>query len=452
MRSLLFSAALLLAFSASSQVTPIYINLNCHTEETDFEGIGGNSSGMENPTYGYNNDSLKYASYRNYVRQVADTVILKNVKWDFQSDWTFIEGAMNFDHGSLVANTSGLDIINYLQNNTGGRVCIDPHAHATSHNMADIAWMLTQMGVTPTNVVGGFLYDTLSGSLPGNDWRTLRYGIQTVYYPYSSTGYTWTPDVLWGGGSSNHTHDLNDYGAWKPVYMDFVLPADSIYTHDPSQPILLIGNGCTGKIPDVALSQSQAMQQVNAMMSTLTNLATNIASGNYTQGKFYTATIQFDVRNLGNPYFLFKIGKIIDAINAYNTSNPGTFIWQTAPEKRNTWNNSYSQISNQRDCSGNVITAPAPPSGSGIDEHLAENISIYPNPASSSFSVSGIPAGENISVHLYDASGREISASSSASDSILDIQLPFIPNGIYLIRISGNEGNLIATKRLTVIN
>lgn len=433
--------------------TALYLNINSHNEETDFEGIGGNSSGSENSSYGYNNDSLKFATYRNYVKQAADTIVQKNVKWNFQTDWTFLEGAMNFDHGNLSSNTGGQNIFQFLQNSTGGRVQIDPHAHASTHNMADICWMLTQYGITPSNNVGGFLYDTLMGTMQGSDWRLDGNGIQTEYFPFASTGYTWTPNVLWGAGSANHTNDLNDYGAWKPVYMDLQLPNDSFYTHDPSQPLLYIGNGCSGKIPDNALNISQANSQVNQIVSTLTSFADNINNGTYPPNKFYTASIQVDVRSLGNPFFLYKLGKVIDALNAYNQTHPGYIVWQTLGEKRTTWNTTFNQNNNQRDCSGNMITAPPPPSSTGIAEQTAQETEVYPNPAAGQFTISAIPANAgNVAIYVYDASGKLLREMSSLNATSIEISTATLPAGIYLVRGTDAGGRLLFSKREQIIN
>ncbi|MCY7361814.1 MAG: hypothetical protein LH629_07070 [Ignavibacteria bacterium] len=113
----------------------------------------------------YNTNYSYYILRRNIVVQLADYVQLKSVKWNFQSDWRFLQAVINFDTGSVIQNTNGKNIIRWLTEDKG--VSCDPHAHENQYNYADIAYMHTLLGITPAKIVGGFLYNQI---VNGNNW------------------------------------------------------------------------------------------------------------------------------------------------------------------------------------------------------------------------------------------------------------------------------------------
>jgi hypothetical protein len=79
----------------------------------------------------------------------------------------------------------------------------------------------------------------------------------------------------------------------------------------------------------------------------------------------------------------------------------------------------------------------------GIDEAEAENISIYPNPSNGIFSISGIPANENItSISVYNMIGSKVLDSSNTNS----IDLTEASNGFYFITINFESGDRITHK------
>jgi hypothetical protein len=58
----------------------------------------------------------------------------------------------------------------------------DVHAHK-AEDRAKAAYLLSQYGVTPTSVVSGMMIDEFDG----------------LFQPLTYQGYTWTPEVVWGG-------------------------------------------------------------------------------------------------------------------------------------------------------------------------------------------------------------------------------------------------------------
>jgi len=122
----------------SQTQTPIYLTFITHNEDAE----------------PYNTNFNYYILRRNIIVQLADYVQTHNVKWDFQSDWRFLLGVRNFDTGSVILNTNGKNIIKWLTEDKG--VECDPHAHENAYNYADVAYLHTQLGITPNKIVGGF--------------------------------------------------------------------------------------------------------------------------------------------------------------------------------------------------------------------------------------------------------------------------------------------------------
>jgi hypothetical protein len=79
-----------------------------------------------------------------------------------------------------------------------------------------------------------------------------------------------------------------------------------------------------------------------------------------------------------------------------------------------------------------------------------EDITLYPNPNSGQFTLTGLQQG--MSIEMYDYTGRKLSSQLTIHDSQLVINISDQPNGIYLIRIVDKEGNLVSQKKVVKTN
>ncbi len=86
----------------------------------------------------------------------------------------------------------------------------------------------------------------------------------------------------------------------------------------------------------------------------------------------------------------------------------------------------------------------------GINETtLSKVISVYPNPATSQFTISADGVNLNIaSVELFDITGRSIWKKESLSGSTSTFSRGNLSNGIYIVRITTDKG--VASKRVTL--
>lgn len=84
----------------------------------------------------------------------------------------------------------------------------------------------------------------------------------------------------------------------------------------------------------------------------------------------------------------------------------------------------------------------------GIDDVTASNLLLYPNPASSSFTISGLTADN--SIELIDMTGRIVAnVIATKSEVIFDVQ--DFNKGMYLVQVK-EKGALIATKKVIINN
>ena len=299
---------LLLFIPAMSQ-TPVYLTFTTHNEDAE---------PYSNFTY--------YKAKRNFIVQLADSIVAKGAKWNFQSDWRFLLAVKNFDTGIVVSNTNGKNIIKWLIEDRG--IDCDPHSHeSNAYNYADVAYLHSQLGITPSKIVGGLLYDTIINS---NNWEDLEDGMYGRYY----TSYFWQPDILWGGGTPNHVNDPQNFGVWKPQSMA------NYYTHDSSKHLTLIGNGCNNKIYDTSL--------VTTSVQRIRNLVDAITYKAFPDSGFYTATVHTQIGSL-NASQILKVVQFIDSVKSM--VNEGKIIWKNLDDIYTIWNNQYNKKPFRTACS-----------------------------------------------------------------------------------------------------
>lgn len=75
----------------------------------------------------------------------------------------------------------------------------------------------------------------------------------------------------------------------------------------------------------------------------------------------------------------------------------------------------------------------------GIDENSLSNVSIYPNPTASDFTISGLQGECNI--EIYDAMGKSIFATST-SDEKINLHLNNYSKGIYFYRVTTKDHSI----------
>jgi|GEM_PF-1672413 len=273
----------------------VYLTLVSHNEEPS--GQQPHDYLLDKPFY-YNN--------REFVRQLALIVKSKGAMWNFQSDWNFLEAVAVYDTGAVVANTNGKNIVRWLTEDMGFEA--DPHAHETQYNYADVAYLHTVLGVTPSENVGGFLYDPPDNS---QGWEQHEQGTFGRMYPT----YFWKPANLMGAATYLHLgNDDCSFGIWKPK------DKYHFYEHDSTNDLAYIGGGGAGSYPVIKL------------------LAEAIDNQTAPDTGFYTAIIFIPQADL-SPMTVQSISDAIDSVNILVAE--GKVEWSSLTQTANRWRNLY---------------------------------------------------------------------------------------------------------------
>lgn len=166
--------------------------------------------------------TLLYISSTMHIESKADS-------WprDVDAFLAFLEATTNAgmrwsigaDVGWLENGTRTAEII---QRASAMGVQWDVHAHEAA-DRAKAAYLLSQYGVTPTSVVSGMRIDEFDGLLQ----------------PLTYQGYTWTPQVVWGGANCvGHRPGCDDtsIALYRPT-------SSAEYTiHNPDGTLIRVGN------------------------------------------------------------------------------------------------------------------------------------------------------------------------------------------------------------------
>lgn len=376
MKILFFTVFTIILFTGShfhgiiSQTNPpVYMTLVSHNEDN-----------TNWTTYSY------YKPKRDLLVQLANTVQSKGAAWSFQSDWKFLLGVAMFDTGSVVLNTNGKNLIKWMVEDKG--VFCDPHSHeANGYNYADVAYLHQQLGITPTKVVGGFLYDTV---INGNNWEDLDDGQYGRMYPF----YFWQPDILWGGGTPLHVSDPYPLGAWKPKSMN------EYYVHDSTRHLVLLAHGCENHIEDTS--------NIYYNTETVRNIVRQIDNGRLSDSGFYPAFSIFNVGDL-NASRVIKISQFIDSVNALTAG--GRVQWKSLTQIYNIWNTTYNKKPYFVMCEDIPLSVTLlsieVPNGFKLEQN-------YPNPFNPNTVINfSIPEKSFVELKIYDLKGSLIEVLTS---------------------------------------
>ena len=201
----------------STNLPNLYLAIATHSEDT--------------PDYSAN--KLSYVSNRNALIAFAQLMAARNLKWNWECDWNFLNAAYTNEvftpDASLLATTANTNIVAWLRYVMG--VETDPHSHENGgYNYADVAYLFTRLGVQPSSVVGGHVYDPASFGYA--NWpKFLGAGLRGQRY----TNYVWQPQLLMGGGTPNHVADPVVTGIWLPA------GTNDYHTHSPTGAIAAWG-------------------------------------------------------------------------------------------------------------------------------------------------------------------------------------------------------------------
>ncbi|MBL8173698.1 MAG: hypothetical protein JNK48_03460 [Bryobacterales bacterium] len=246
---------LLAAIPGWSAAPPLQLTIVSHNEEPSTRQMD------------YLASRAGYLRNRELVRQLALVIQAKGAKWSFQSDWNFLLAVAEYDTGTVVRNTNGKNILRWLVEDL--RFEVNPHAHESKYNYADVGYLVEQLGLPRNQVVGGFLYWPAENP---QGWEQHENGIFGVKYP----AYFWRAELLWGAATPLHQGaDEESYGLWHPKDK-YNFTADSA-----ARRLVYIGGGCKSNFTGSALDGVEAYLRA-------------AEKGRLAADGFYTATIMIN--------------------------------------------------------------------------------------------------------------------------------------------------------------
>jgi len=300
----------------AAPLPPVYLTIVSHNEEP----------GAGRPDY--TADLNYYLQNRSLVKMLAETITTRGATYNFQSDWNYLKAVALYDVGSVTDNTAGKNIVRWMREDLG--VEVDPHAHETQYNYADVAYLIEQLGVTPSNNVGGFLYDPPDNA---QRWEQHANWISGSVYP----SYSWRADNLWGAATYLHQgNDDKSSGIWRPQ------DRYNFYVDDPNQRLLYIG-GCNGQA---------------GLMELLSDIETGAAPAD----GFYTANLMM-IQDWLTPQSIAGLGSFIDSLAPYVAQ--GRVRWVTLTEMADLWRTEYGSQPFRYDCASGATTPTATPAPVG---------------------------------------------------------------------------------------
>ncbi len=384
----LFSAIL---FSAFAQTTPLKLYWVSHNEDIA----------------AYYNNQNNYMNARNGLVNFVNMVDAKNASYNHGSDHVFPRAVVRWDSGAVMNNTNNKNIMRWMVEDMG--VECDPHAHETTYNYADVAYLFTQCGVTPTNTMSGFLYNQTQN---GHDWTDYQNGVSGDSFPF----FTWYPQILWGAATPMHVADPLDFGAWKPQ------DTANFFVHTPANTLTLCGTGCKIKVESTS-TVSGILAQIRATINAIQN-------GTLPAGHLYQQEIFFGEGSVNQPWFLPMVTEITDSINLWIAS--GQAEWRSISQIIGDWNTVYGAQPWGVNCdySAIVLTDIQDLSSRGL-------FTAFPNPVQNTVTISG----SNIAmaeINLFDGMGNVCAIlAQRKSDNEIILDLSNYTSGIYLVKVDG---------------
>jgi hypothetical protein len=225
------SLTLLLSPSGGrAQAPPIQVVLFTHIEDNTPGGTLGSAQNRQ-----------QYVLWRDRLLGVANLMRDNALPWSLQPDWKILQCALLYQDSTVVQTTNGKNLFRYLHEDLG--TIIDAHSHENGgYNYTDVAHLIDSLGVEPTTVIGGHVWDP---SLPQfQKWDRYRVPVAGGRFPWA----LWRGDILMGSGTPFHTDDPVVSGVWRPQ------DRDHYFTHDYQANIVAIGQykGTIEDIPELA--------------------------------------------------------------------------------------------------------------------------------------------------------------------------------------------------------
>jgi len=194
------------AGQSDTESYPVYVSIVLHYEE----------SFVQTKPY--------FFQQRNDLIDLAQYLREQDITLNLGPDWAFMTAIQSFEDDAMRAETGGKNILRYISEDLGHE--IDPHAQEHAYNYADVAYMISELGIEPSNIASGLVVDPPKDS----KYDYLCSAIEADHF-----NYTWQAEWLWGDATSGHVNDTSASGIWRPANQF------NFYQNDDGAPLPCIG-------------------------------------------------------------------------------------------------------------------------------------------------------------------------------------------------------------------
>jgi len=225
---------------AQTEVSMVYVNI--------FLG-SGNPENSNYPDFSLDENREEYIRFRTNLINFCEMLHSYNVSVNWMTNWNFLNGVLKWEDSGLMAETNGKNVVRYISEDL--EMCVGAHCHENmGYNYADNCCLIDSLGVTPSNVVGGHIFDPDDPYY--QNWEKFRQPLQGEMFPH----YFWKGDILTLHATGQHVNDPELSGVWKPK------DKDNFRVHDSLSEIYAIGqykNNFQGILELVNLRKSGAV-------------------------------------------------------------------------------------------------------------------------------------------------------------------------------------------------
>lgn len=259
---------------SNEEVTPIYVSFYSHNEEGDY---------WENLV----TDEGAYQEYRADLIARIRLLHEHGVRLNWETDHSTLRAMAAHESGDLLETTAGKNILRWMVEDMD--MVVDPHGHLTTYNYADLAYLIEELGVTPSGVVGGFMLIEC-GEEPGEvayaDWeQVIELEADGLVRGRRFPDATWEPTVLAQPAMVGHAQDEFSSGVWRPGSVDEFL------VHQPEGQLVVVGQGYPHDRLNLGEQNSGGIPVLYESAGYVHELAAMIEAGDVPADGFYTASI-----------------------------------------------------------------------------------------------------------------------------------------------------------------
>jgi len=305
--------------------TPVYVTFFSHNE-------GGE------PWSSMINDEVFYRMYRRDLVEKVNLIHSYGATLNWESDHAVLEAMLKWERGDILKDTKGKNVVRWMVEDMG--VVVDPHGHLEEYNYADLAFLISRLGVRPSGVVGGFALYKECSSKSEDIVAQLEMGrdgtIKGKKYPFVS----WKPKILAQPAMIGHVFDETSSGVWQPDLNNFL-------KNDPRGQFITVGQGYSHYTNLIGPKNSGGSTIWYSDGGYVKELVRKIDAGQVPSGRIYTASVH--MVDIFSETPLDGVRQILESLKEMKKS--GKIVYADYERVARIWEKEYKKTPNRLDFS-----------------------------------------------------------------------------------------------------